>query len=277
MHVVKRATDRLLRRCQPAVRNPGIRSACIALSTLWLGMSSPEMARQQTPQDARLTTGPAGIVGLSRPRGMAMDKAGNLFIADSQSHRVLKATAAGVLSPVAGTGTAGFSGDGGSALSAQLSFPQDVDLDPAGNLYIADAGNQRVRRVNPEGIITTLPRSIEPLSSSNGPLSKVPVTGISFVQDSSQCRPREGGPSAGGIGQGASGCDDYSKLQRPCYRRRWKCVRRRHPSQPGEAHRFKRNAQYFCRQRHERFQWRPGTRSSGTAQRSDRSGVGRWR
>ena len=93
---------------------------------------------------------------LSHPRGVALDDAGNLYIADSLNDRIRKVNAAGVISTVAGDGTSGFSGDGGVAAAAQLNFPQGVALDGAGNLYIADRDNGRIRKVDSAGVISTV-------------------------------------------------------------------------------------------------------------------------
>ena len=87
---------------------------------------------------------------------IAFDRAGNLFVADQNNNRVRKIAPNGTISTVAGTGVQGFSGDGGPALNAQLYVPTGVFADGAGNLYIADVGNQRIRKVDPSGIITTV-------------------------------------------------------------------------------------------------------------------------
>jgi sugar lactone lactonase YvrE len=81
---------------------------------------------------------------------------GNLFIADRGNNRVRKISADGIITTVAGSGTEGFSGDGGPATSAQLNSPTGIAADAAGNLFIADWGNSRVRKVSPDGIITTV-------------------------------------------------------------------------------------------------------------------------
>ena len=99
--------------------------------------------------------GPAVDAQLHSPADVAIDDDGNIFIADAGAHRVRKVTSAGVISTVAGTGTAGFGGDGGAATTATLNGPNSVALDLAGNLYIVDAGNHRVRRVNSDGTIST--------------------------------------------------------------------------------------------------------------------------
>ena len=100
--------------------------------------------------------GPATTASLSNPCGVALDAAGNLYIADSGNKRIRKVSPSGIISTVAGNGTRGFSGDGGPATSASLYYPTGVAVDAAGNLYIADRGNDRIRRVNAAGIISTL-------------------------------------------------------------------------------------------------------------------------
>lgn len=98
----------------------------------------------------------ANTAPLNSPAGISVSQAGDLFIADYGNHRVRKVGADGMIGSVAGTGTAGFSGDGGPAVSAQLSSPSGVAVDRAGNVYIADTANNRIRRVSTGGTITTL-------------------------------------------------------------------------------------------------------------------------
>jgi sugar lactone lactonase YvrE len=92
--------------------------------------------------------GPAVSAHFAGPRGLAVDRAGNLFIADAGNNAVRMVTPAGIIKTVAGTGTAGFSGDGGAATAAQLNQPVAVAVDVSGNLYIADQHNNRIRIVN---------------------------------------------------------------------------------------------------------------------------------
>ena len=101
--------------------------------------------------------GAATGASLSFPFGVAVDTAGNLFIADRGNVRVRRVDAAtGIITTVAGNGVFGFSGDGGPATSATLDSPSGVTLDAAGNLFIADSANQRIRRVDAgaDGLVT---------------------------------------------------------------------------------------------------------------------------
>ncbi|MFE7296262.1 RICIN domain-containing protein [Streptomyces sp. NPDC057579] len=100
--------------------------------------------------------GPAASAQLNRPFAVAVDGAGDFYIADAHNHRVRKVVADGTISTVAGTGTAGFSGDDGPAASAQLNLPLGVVVDSAGTLYIADHANHRVRKVTADGTISTV-------------------------------------------------------------------------------------------------------------------------
>src|ERR1051326_8829923 len=85
---------------------------------------------------------------------------GNLLIADTGNHRIREVTPDGFIKTVAGNGNAGFSGDGWPATQAQLNDPFDGAIDPSGNLYIADNYNHRVRKVIPDGTISTVGNGI---------------------------------------------------------------------------------------------------------------------
>ena len=90
------------------------------------------------------------------PGSVAVDGAGNLYIGDPNSCRMRKVTPGGTITTVAGTGTQGYNGDNIAATSAELSSPNGVAVDGAGNLYIADRNNGRIRKVTPGGTITTV-------------------------------------------------------------------------------------------------------------------------
>jgi len=100
--------------------------------------------------------GPATQAMLSLPAGIAVDNAGNIYIADWLNQRIRKVDTSGIITTFAGTGVQGFSGDGGPASNAQLSLPIDVATDASGNVYIADWINARIRVVDPSGTIQTI-------------------------------------------------------------------------------------------------------------------------
>jgi hypothetical protein len=100
--------------------------------------------------------GPVIAAAISYPGGTVSDKQGNVFIADGGNHVVRKVSPSGVISTVAGVGTSGYSGDGGPATSAKLWLPISVAMDTSGNLYILDYISSIVRKVNKQGIISTI-------------------------------------------------------------------------------------------------------------------------
>jgi len=100
--------------------------------------------------------GPATSATLKGPFGMALDSVGDLFIADVGNGCIRKVDTNGIITTVAGNGTNGFSGDGGNAKNAMLNQPQDVALDAVGNMYIADTVNIRIRKVDTNGVISTI-------------------------------------------------------------------------------------------------------------------------
>ncbi|WP_158082364.1 S-layer homology domain-containing protein, partial [Paenibacillus ferrarius] len=111
-----------------------------------------------------------GQLKLSKPYGVSVDQSDNLYIADSNNHRILKLTMVdGTVSTVAGTsGAQGSSGDSGPAISAKLNNPKSVAIDKSGNLYIADADNYRIRKVDTSGNISTVAGNGQRGSSGNG-------------------------------------------------------------------------------------------------------------
>ena len=124
-------------------------------------------------------TGTAGYSGdgfaaisaqISIPYGVTVDSAGNLYIADTYNHRIRVVSSLGVITTVAGTGTAGYSGDNGPAVAAELNFPGKIAVDGAGNFYFSDINNNVIRKVNINGIITTVAGTGTPgYSGDKGP------------------------------------------------------------------------------------------------------------
>jgi len=99
--------------------------------------------------------GPALDALLKVPAGLVFDKQGNLYIADRENHRIRKVDRKGRITTFAGNGQAGFSGDGGKAVDASLNLPSGLAVDSKGNVYIADRSNDRIRRVDKKGVIST--------------------------------------------------------------------------------------------------------------------------
>ena len=100
--------------------------------------------------------GPATAAQLHDPEDVAVDRTGNLYIADTSNNVVRKVSGDGTISTFAGSGAAGFSGDGGPAAGATLNSPWSVAVDQSGNLFIADYMNSRIRKVSPNGTIVTV-------------------------------------------------------------------------------------------------------------------------
>ncbi len=101
-------------------------------------------------------SGAATAAELNDPRGIVTDPAGNVYFCDRENNVVRKIDTHGIITTVAGTGIAGYNGDNIPGTKAALYIPWRVTIDPAGNLYIADAGNDRIRKLAPTGIITTV-------------------------------------------------------------------------------------------------------------------------
>jgi uncharacterized protein (TIGR03437 family) len=148
----------------------------------------PVMAFAQGVVTTVAGTGQAGFSGdggfaitaqLSFPGGVAVDRNSNLYIADLNNQRIRKVTPSGIISTIAGTGTPGFSGDGGLATQAQLhlnnrvwtQYTGGVALDNLGNVYIADSYNHRVRGVGPDGVIRTVAGNGIPGQAGDGGLA----------------------------------------------------------------------------------------------------------
>jgi len=129
------------------------------------------------------TEGVATSVELNEPFEVIADGLGNLYISDASNHRIRKVNSAGIISTIAGNGTAGSIGDGGPATNAELSTPAGIAFDKAGNLYIGEIGNNKVRVVTPAGIITTFAGTGTPgFSGDNGPASAAELYHCNYLQ-----------------------------------------------------------------------------------------------
>jgi uncharacterized protein (TIGR03437 family) len=112
--------------------------------------------------------GPATSASLNGPRAVAVDAAGNLYIADADNERIRKVSG-GIITTIAGTGVAGFSGDGGAAIAARINDPSSLAVDAAGHLFIADDGNARLREVSGGNITTVAGSGSSGFSGDGGP------------------------------------------------------------------------------------------------------------
>ncbi|MFB1482347.1 RHS repeat-associated core domain-containing protein [Corallococcus sp. RDP092CA] len=135
-------------------------------STLYPGQGGTLPGRESLGRTPRaLTTatptfsgdhGPAKQARIAAPRGVAVALDGTVYIVDTGNHRIRQVKPNGVIATVAGNGVKGATGDGGRALAASLDSPEAMAVGPEGTLYIADTGNHRIRRVTPDGVISTL-------------------------------------------------------------------------------------------------------------------------
>jgi uncharacterized protein (TIGR03437 family) len=157
--------------------------------TLYASMGS--MVRQVLPALRTIAGGGSTSFGdrgdapqarLNHPAGVTADAIGNVYIADRENHRIRRVDTDGVITTVAGTGVAGNRGDGGLATLAQLNGPTSVSLDGAGNLYVTDTGNHRVRKFTPGGVMLAVAATV-------GPIDTAPDTaGNVYIADASAGR-----------------------------------------------------------------------------------------
>jgi hypothetical protein len=160
-----------------------IRTGLVILFFTWSDLGSFAQSGIITTVAGNGTAGYSGDGGLAISASMGnasaleIDSAGNLYIAEYA--RIRKVTKAGIISTVAGNGVIGFSGDGGPATAAKLNGASGVAVDSAGNLYIADGGNNRIRRVSTSGVITTIAGTgVMGFSGDRGPAILAQLNGV---------------------------------------------------------------------------------------------------
>ncbi len=157
--------------------------------------------------------GPASGAFVSILEGVCADAAGNIYVADADDNRVRKINASGIVTTYAGTGFAGFGGDGGPAAQAALRSPFGIRIDARGNLFIADLGNGRIRRVGSDGKISTVasglnqPRNVAFDSSGALYVAEFGANRVSRINPDGTATPFAGNGSAGFAGDGGPAAD----------------------------------------------------------------------
>ncbi len=162
--------------------------------------------------------GPAVRATLDWPAGLAIDSGGNVYITDQFNNRIRRVSPDGIIRTFAGNGAAAYSGDGGPAVLASLNHPADVAVDARDNVYIADQNNHRIRRVTPDGVITTVAGTgAAGFSGDDGPATQAALNrpsgvavdrdGNLYISDHGNSRLRKVTfpvPAAGGVTNAAS-------------------------------------------------------------------------
>ncbi len=172
--------------------------------------------------------GPAIQAVLNQPWGVVADRQGNFYFTDYANSRIRKVTPSGIISTIAGTGVAGFTGDGQPAAQAQINLPRGLDIDAQGNLYFSDYQNHRIRKIDTAGIITTVAGSGSTGFSGDGqPATQavlnnatdiaVDTDGSIYIADTNNHRIRKVNPAGiistvVGTGQGNSSGDGGPSL-----------------------------------------------------------------
>src|SRR5438552_1423419 len=165
---------------------------CLPAALIWashvLGATPPRVLyRVETVAgSARIGDGGQAIAAqVSNILGVAADQFGNIYVSDTDNHRLRKISRAGVIATFAGTGVAGFRGDGAPAVTAQLNYPAGLAIDRSGFLYIADSGNNRVRKIFDSGVIATVLGGSSSTALSTPLAIAVDLAGTVYIGDSS--------------------------------------------------------------------------------------------
>ena len=176
--------------------------------TVYVGDTYNNRIRKITPAGVVTTLAGSGIQGFAdgtgsvaqfaHPRGVVVDSAGTVYVADTSNHRIRKISSAGVVTTLAGAGTSGFAD--GTEAAAQFNLPFGVAVDPSGTVYVADRNNNRIRTISSAGVVTTLAGSgVAAFADGTGSAARfyypfgvaVDSSGTVYVGDSSNYRVRK--------------------------------------------------------------------------------------
>lgn len=153
-------------------------------SLCFVGWSQPYTITTVAGTDRLLDGHNANTVPLRGPAAVAVDTSGNLYIADAEDNRIRKVDTSGIISTYAGTGAPGYNGDRVKAINAQLNLPSAIAFDTAGNLYVADLGNSRIRAISSNGTISTVAGNGSPGTlGDNGPAIQAQVSPLAVAVD----------------------------------------------------------------------------------------------
>src|ERR1700683_409376 len=156
----------------------------VFFSLCFVGWSQPYTISTVAGTTRLLDGHSANSVPLRAPGAVAVDGSGNLYIADAQDNRIRKVDTSGIISTYAGTGAPGYNGDRIKAIDAQLNLPAAIALDAAGNLYVADLGNSRVRVISSDGTIDTAAGNGSPGTlGDGGPAIQAQVNALAVAVD----------------------------------------------------------------------------------------------
>lgn len=130
-------------------------------ATVFAGVGSPEIElyvhfKGARPRHFSGDGGSALVAEFDYPMGIVADSKGNVYVSDTFNNRIRRISASGIIHTIAGTGTGGFSGDGGPASRARFATPMGLAMDADGNLFVADYGNSRIRRIDTRGNVSTV-------------------------------------------------------------------------------------------------------------------------
>jgi uncharacterized repeat protein (TIGR01451 family) len=219
------------------IRSVSVMVLCLAVvPAAWAGgVTGDDIIRTFAGTGAPSMSGDGGpaLAAALRPYGLAFDTTGNLYVTDADNHVVRMIDPSGIITRVAGTGAGGLAGDGGPAIQAQLNEPTDVAVDASGNVYIADAGNHRIRKIHAQTrTIRTIAGTTAGFGGDGGPAEQallqsprgvaVGLDGTVYIADTGNHRVRKivGGtilPLAGGGTQppDSEGPASQASLNRP--------------------------------------------------------------